>query len=139
MDKLFYDTHAKNVIVDSKEGRNLEDLISTGELSGPYDPARKIQIIFMSTVPNLETLDDPIYTYKNLGKVTFSISEVEVDFYMYTRDVGKSETIPSGTVVIAEYNNIATISVLGGQWALLGKMTLRIDNVNKTFFSYKKL
>ena len=138
-DKVFYDAHAKNVIVECKDGRTLEDLIASGDLTGSYDPTRMIQILFMSTVDNLETINDEIYTYKKIGKMDCVLNNANIAFYLYFRNVGKSETLPSGTVVVAEFNSVATISTLGGYWELLGEMILDIDDVEKTFFAYKKI
>ena len=138
-DKLFYDAHAKNVIVNCKGGRDLEDLIESGDLVGHRDPADMIQILYVASVPNLDTLDDPIYTYKSIGTIEFAIGDFLCTFYAYFRNIGKSETIPIGTLVVAEFNNIATISTLGGEWEQLGKITFCIDNIEKGFFAYKKI
>lgn len=138
-DKLFYDAHAKNVIVDCKNGRNLEELIQSGDLVGSYDPSRMISILFMSTLSDLESLSDNIYTWQNIGKIELDVSGVLTNFWLYLRNIGKNESIPSGTVVLAEFNNLATISTLGGQWEQLGEMSFYINENKKIFCAYKKL
>ncbi|HAU84385.1 MAG TPA: hypothetical protein DCW90_02395 [Lachnospiraceae bacterium] len=138
-DKLFYDAHAKNVIVECKNGRNLEDLIQSGDLVGSYDPSRMISILFMSTISDLESLSDSTYTWQKVGKLELAIAGVLTDFWLYLRNIGRNESIPSGTVIVAEFNNLATVSTLGGQWEQLGEMSFYIDENEKIFYAYKKL
>lgn len=138
-DKLFYDAHAKNVIVECKDGRDLEDLIQSGDLVGSYDPSRMISILFMSTLSDLENLSDDVYKWQKIGKMELAVAGVLTDFWLYIRNIGRNEGIPSGTVVVAAFNNLATVSTLGGQWEQLGEMAFYIDNNQQTFYAYKKL
>ena len=79
-DRLFYDAHAKNVIVECKDGRDLEDLIDSGDLSAP-DLAKLVCVLFMSTDPDLQKTSDNIYVWEKLGKMELNISGVKTEFY----------------------------------------------------------
>lgn len=138
-DRLFYNAHAKNVIVDCKDGRDLEDLIASGDLVGAKDPSEMISILFMSTVSDLDNLSDGTYTWTKVGKIEFAINNVLTPFWLYIRSIGRNNGIPSGTVVVAEFNNVGTVSTLGGQWEYLGEMLFVINGTEKIYYAYKKL
>lgn len=141
INKRYYDAHAKNVIVDCKDGRDLESLIENGEIGGgemKFDPSEAINILYLSTMPGMDEIEDTVYTYKYLCPLTMSISGNPITFYMYTRNASKNDNIPVGTIVMAEYYNTATIATLGGTWECLGKMELEIDEINQYYYLYKK-
>ncbi len=138
-DRLFYNAHAKNVIVDCKDGRDLEDLIVSGDLVGAKDPSEMISILFMSTVSDLDNLSNDTYTWTKIGKMEFGINNVLTPFWLYIRSIGRNNGIPSGTVVVAEFNNVGTVSTLGGQWEYLGEMLFVINGTEKIYYAYKKL
>mgnify|MGYP001033985364 FL=1 len=137
-DRLFYDAHAKNVIVECKDGRDLEDLIDSGDLSAP-DLAKLVCVLFMSTDPDLQKTSDNIYVWEKLGNMELNISGVKTEFYLYLRNISRNKSIPSGTVVFAEFNNVDTIKKLGGDWEALGEADFNISGNKKVFYAYKKL
>ena len=137
-DRLFYDAHAKNVIVECKDRRDLEDLIDSGDLSAP-DLAKLVCVLFMSTDPDLQKTSDNIYVWEKLGKMELNISGVKTEFYLYLRNISRNKSIPSGTVVFAEFNNVDTIKKLGGNWEALGEADFNISGNKKVFYAYKKL
>lgn len=137
-DRLFYDAHAKNVIVECKDGRDLEDLIDSGDLNTP-DLAKMVSVLFMSTESDLDKTSDNIYIWEKLGKIELGISGIKTDFYLYLRNISKNKSIPSGTVVVAEFNNVDTIKKLGGDWEALGETSFDIDGNKRIFYAYKKL
>lgn len=140
MSKLYYDAHAKNVIVKCKENRDLESLIENGEIGGNAKPdlSDAIKIVFLSTVPNMETIQNTVYTYEPIGEIELYISDKLMTFYMYFRNVAENENIPIGTCVLGDFYNIATVSVLGGTWEYLGAMVLNQDGVDKRYHLYRK-
>lgn len=137
-DRLFYDAHAKNVIVDCRDGRDLEDLIDSGDLSIP-DLVRLVCVLFMSTDPDLQETSDNTYVWEKLGKIELGIGGVKTEFYLYLRNISRNKSIPSGTVVFAEFNSIDTIKKLGGNWEALGETNFEISGNKRIFYAYKKL
>ena len=140
MGKLYYDAHAKNVIVKCKDGQDLETLIENGEIGGNKkpNPSEMIQIVILSTVPNLDTVADEVYIYTSIGQIEMDIEGNTITFYAYFRNIEPDDNIPVGTVVTASYYNLATVSTLGGTWEYLGRMVVDIDNEDKTFYLYEK-
>lgn len=143
-EKLFYDAHARNVIVDCKEGKDLESLIENGEIGGgdsKLDPSETINIFYLSTMPHMDTIADSKYTYKSIGVLQLSIDNKLLDFYAYIRNAGENENIPVGTVVVTEFYNPATVGVLGGTWECLGRINLVIGEGDTTtkYYMYKKV
>lgn len=143
-EKLFYDAHARNVIVDCKEGKDLESLIENGEIGGgdsKLDPSETINIFYLSTMPHMDTIADSKYTYKSIGVLQLSIDNKLLDFYAYIRNAGENENIPVGTVVVTEFYNPATVGVLGGTWECLGRINLVIGGGDTTtkYYMYKKV
>lgn len=141
-DKLYYDAHAKNVIVKCRDNQDLESLIESGELGKKKpDPSKMIKILFLSTLANLDTLADTVYIWEPIGKIVFNIGGIGIPLYAYFRNVGGEEnSIPSGTVVVADFNDVSTIaSGLGGQWEELGKLYFATEDDTLEFYAYKKL
>lgn len=141
MGKLYYDAHAKNVIVKCKDGQDLETLIENGEIGGGNknpDPSKMIQIMILSTVPNLDTVADEVYVYTKIGQIDMDVEGNTITFYAYFRNIEPDDNIPVGIVVIASYYNLATVSTLGGTWEYLGRMVVEIDSEDKTFYLYEK-
>lgn len=140
MGKLYYDAHAKNVIVKCKDGQDLETLIENGEIGGNKkpNPSEMIQIVILSTVPNLDTVADEVYIYTSIGQIEMDIEGNTITFYAYFRSIEPDDNIPVGTIVTASYYNLATVSTLGGTWEYLGRMVVVIDNEDKTFYLYEK-
>ena len=68
-----------------------------------------------------------------------NISGVKTEFYLYLRNISRNKSIPSGTVVFAEFNNVDTIKKLGGDWEALGEADFNISGNKKVFYAYKKL
>lgn len=140
MGKLYYDAHAKNVIVKCKDGQDLETLIENGEIGGNKKPnhSEMIQIVILSTVPNLDTVADEVYIYTSIGQIEMDIEGNTITFYAYFRNIEPDDNIPVGIIVTASYYNLATVSTLGGTWEYLGRMVVDIDNEDKTFYLYEK-
>lgn len=141
-DKLFYDTHAKNVIVKCRNNKDLESLIKDGELGNSKpDPSKMIKILFLSTLANLDTLEDTLYVWEPIGKISLNIGGVDTPLYAYFRKAGgEKNTIPSGTVVVTDFYNVSTVATsLGGDWEELGKLYFDTDdNTTLEFYAYKK-
>lgn len=140
MGKLYYDAHAKNVIVKCKDGQDLETLIENGEIGGNKkpDPSSMIQIMMLSTVPNLDTMVNEYYTYTYIGDIPMDVEGTTITFYAYFRNFAQDESIPIGTVVAASYYNVSTVSTLGGEWEYLGSMVVEIEGADKIFYLYEK-
>lgn len=141
-EKLFYDAHARNVIVDCKDGKDLESLIEDGEIGGgnsSLDPSETINILYLSTMPNMDTIADTKYTYKSIGVLQLAIGDNVIDFYAYIRNAGENDNIPVGTVIVTEFYNPATVGLLGGTWECLGRMTLTIGGESNKYYAYKKV
>lgn len=138
-DRLYYDAHARNVIVDCKDGKDLETLIKNGEIGGGIpDMSDSVRILYLSTVPELETLADPSYNYIYLGVLQLYVDEVAIDFYAYIRNAAINDNIPIGTVIVNESDDLQVISKLGGTWEMLGKMGFAISGEKQIFYAYKK-
>lgn len=139
--KLYYDAHARNVIVDCKDGKDLETLIKNGEIggSGIPDMSDAVQILYMSTMPNLDTIADPAYNYTYIGDIDLVIDETIIAFYAYIRYAAVNDNIPVGTVIISESDDIAVINKLGGGWKMLGKMVFSINKIPTEFYAYEKI
>lgn len=88
-DKLFYDTHAKNVIVKCRNNKDLESLIEDGELGNSKpDHSKTIKILFLSTLANLDTLEDTMYVWEPIGRISLNIGGVDTPLYAYFRKAG---------------------------------------------------
>lgn len=142
INRRYYDAHARNVIVDCKDGRDLESLIENGEIGGgemQFDPSTAIKILYLSTMPGMDEIEDTVYTYTYICPLTMIVGGAPITFYMYYRNAGKNDRLPVGTIVMADYYNTATIATLGGTWQCLGKMELVIDEINQYYYLYKKI
>lgn len=138
--KLYYDAHARNVIVDCKDGKDLETLIKNGEIggSGIPDMSDAVQILYLSTMPSLETLADPAYNYTYIGNMELVIDETILTFYAYIRNAAINDNIPVGTVIVNESDDLSIIQKLGGTWKMLGRMVFSINKAPMPFFAYEK-
>lgn len=139
--RLFYDSHAKNVYVKSKDNQDLETLIENGDIGSgsKFDPSEAITILYLSTMPGMENIADTIYTYTSIGIVQLMVGGAILDFYAYTRNASINEDIPIGTVVMALYNDVSEINKLGGTWELLGAAPLVLEgDIIVDYYMYKK-
>lgn len=138
-DRLYYDAHARNVIVDCKDGKDLESLIRDGEIGGGTpDMTNSVRILYLSTVPDLDTLADPSYNYVYLGDLQLYVDKLPIDFYAYIRNAAINDNIPIGTVIVNESDDLRVISEIGGTWELLGKMGFAINGEKQIFYAFKK-
>lgn len=140
-DSLFYDTHAKNVIVDCKDGKDLESLIRDGEIGGNGnipDMGNAIRILYLSTIPDLENIANAAYNYTPVGVIHLSIGGTVFPFYAYIRNAVLNDSIPIGTVILNEVLDETVVASLGGTWEYIGTMVFNISGVDMSFYAYKK-
>lgn len=138
--KLYYDTHAKNVIVDCKDGRDLESLIINGEIGSCTDTSETLfGALHMSTVPNMQNIENETYKYEFIGNINLSIGGIESTFYLYLRNIKKNEYTPVGTIIFTDFYNLVAVSALGGIWECLGRTELTVNEINKYYYAYKKI
>lgn len=137
---LYYDTHAKNVIVDCKDGKDLEYLINNGEIGSGADTSNTLfGALHMSTVPNMQDMENETYKYEFIGNINVNIGGIVSTFYLYIRNVKKNEYTPIGTVIFTDFYNLVAVSALGGSWECLGRTELMINDINKYYYAYKKI
>lgn len=75
---LYYDTHAKNVIVDCKDGKDLEYLINNGVIGSGADTSETLfGALHMSTVPKYARYKkNETYKYEFIGNINVNIGGI---------------------------------------------------------------